>query len=140
LGVQKRFRFGSDFRKTYYRPIRSCAGQIDTPSPELLLKLSLPTSPDRSRKVRPGPNGRGAERVGCVVEKNCIMWVDKLVLWEYTGYSQLDDLRFGALQPKSCCRSNKNAVMSVSERKSIYCAYLGEWTQYIVYRRKGHYI
>lgn len=84
MGVQKRFRFGSDFRKTYYRPIRSCAGQIDTPSPELLLKLSLPTSPDRSRKVRPGPNGRGAERGGRVGEKNCIMWVDKLVLWEYT--------------------------------------------------------
>ena len=39
-------------------------------------KLTVPTSPDRSRKVRPGPNGRGAERVGRVVEKNCIMWVD----------------------------------------------------------------
>ena len=59
-------------------------------------KLTVPTSPDRSREVRPGPNGRGAEGVGRVVEKNCIMWVDKLVLWEYTGYSQLDDLRFGA--------------------------------------------
>ena len=47
-------------------------------------KLTVPTSPDRSRKVRPGPNGRGAERVGRVVEKNCIMWVDKMVLWEYT--------------------------------------------------------
>lgn len=59
-------------------------------------KLTVPTSLDRSREVRPGPNGRGAERGGRVVEKNCIMWVDKLVLWEYTGYSQLDDLRFGA--------------------------------------------
>lgn len=39
-------------------------------------KLTVPTSPDRSRKVRPGPNGRGAERGGRVVEKNCIMWVD----------------------------------------------------------------
>lgn len=47
-------------------------------------KLTVPTSPDRSGKVRPGPNGRGAERGGRVVEKNCIMWVDKLVLWEYT--------------------------------------------------------
>lgn len=44
-------------------------------------KLTVPTNPDRSGIVRPGPNGRGAERV---VEKNCIMWVDKLVLWEYT--------------------------------------------------------
>ena len=40
--------------------------------------------PGSERKVRPGPNGRGAERVGQVVEKNCIMWIDKLVLWEYT--------------------------------------------------------
>ena len=47
-------------------------------------KLTVPTNPDRSRRVRPGPNGRGAERGGRVVEKNCIMWVDKLVLWEYT--------------------------------------------------------
>jgi hypothetical protein len=84
LGVQKRFRFGSDFRKTYYRPIRSCAGQIGMALPELKLTLSLPTNSDRSRIVRPSPNGRGAERVGRVVEKNCIMWVDKLVLWEYT--------------------------------------------------------
>lgn len=59
-------------------------------------KLTVPTSLDRSHPVRPGPNGRGAERVRQVVEKNCIMWVDKLVLWEYTGYSQLDDLRFEA--------------------------------------------
>lgn len=59
-------------------------------------KLTVQTSPDRSGEVRPDPNGRGAERVRRVVEKNCIMWVDKLVLWEYTGYSQLDDLRFGA--------------------------------------------
>lgn len=84
MGVQKRFRFGSDFRKTYYRSIRSCAGQIDATLPELILKLSAATNPDRSHPVRPGPNGRGAERVGSVVEKNCIMWVDKLVLWEYT--------------------------------------------------------
>lgn len=47
-------------------------------------KQTVQTNPDRSRKVRPGPNGRGAERGGRVVEKNCIMWVDKLVLWEYT--------------------------------------------------------
>lgn len=46
--------------------------------------LTVSTNPDRSGKVRPGPNGRGAERGGRVVEKNCIMWVDKLVLWEYT--------------------------------------------------------
>ena len=39
-------------------------------------KLTVPTSLDRSRKVCPGPNGRGAERVGRVDEKNCIMWVD----------------------------------------------------------------
>ena len=77
------------------------------------------------RESSPSPNGRGAERCGRVVEKNCIMWVDKLVLWEYTWYSQLDDMRFEGGQPKSCCRSNKNVVMSVLERKSIYCAYLG---------------
>ena len=39
-------------------------------------KLTVPTSPVRSRKVRPDPIGRGAERGGRVVEKNCIMWVD----------------------------------------------------------------
>jgi hypothetical protein len=43
-------------------------------------KLTVQNSLDRSGKVRPGPNGRGAERAGRVVEKNCIMWVDKLML------------------------------------------------------------
>ena len=43
-------------------------------------KLTVSTSLDWSGIVRPGPNGRGAERGGRVVEKNCIMWVDKLVL------------------------------------------------------------
>lgn len=42
-------------------------------------KLTVSSSSDQSRIVRPGPNGRGAERGGRVVEKNCIMWVDKLV-------------------------------------------------------------
>lgn len=78
---------------------RSVAIGFDqTVSSELVRRsreLTVQTSLDRSRIIRPGPNGRGAERVGRVVEKNCIMWVDKLVLWEYTGYSQLDDLRFG---------------------------------------------
>ena len=110
-------------------PVRSVASGFDqTVLPELVRrsrKLTVQTNLERSGKVRPGPNGRGAERVGRVVEKNCIMWVDKLVLWEYTGYSQLDDMRFEGGQPKSCCRSNKNVVMSVLERKSIYCAYLG---------------
>ena len=67
---------------------RSVASGFDqTVLPELVRrsrKLTVPTSLDRSGKVRPGPNGRGAERVGRVGEKNCIMWVDKLVLWEYT--------------------------------------------------------
>ena len=67
---------------------RSVAAGFDqTVLPELVRrsrKLTVPTSLDRSREVRPGPNGRGAERGGSVVEKNCIMWVDKLVLWEYT--------------------------------------------------------
>ena len=67
---------------------RSVASGFDqTVLPELVRrsrKLTVPTSLDRSRIVRPGQNGRGAERVGSVVEKNCIMWVDKLVLWEYT--------------------------------------------------------
>ena len=79
------------------RPVAS--GFDQTVLPELVRrsrKMTVPTNPDRSHPVRPGPNGRGAERGGQVVEKNCIMWVDKLVLWEYTGYSQLDDLRFGA--------------------------------------------
>ena len=69
-------------------PVRSVAsGKRPTLLSELMRrsrKLTVPTSLDRSRKVRPGPNGRGAERGGRVVEKNCIMWVDKLVLWEYT--------------------------------------------------------
>lgn len=59
---------------------RSVASGFDqTVSPELVRrsrKLTVPTSLDRSRIVRPGPNGRGAERGGRVVEKNCIMWVD----------------------------------------------------------------
>lgn len=61
-------------------PVRSAASGFDqTVLPELMRrsrKLTVPTSLDRSRKVRPGPNGRGAERVWRVVEKNCIMWVD----------------------------------------------------------------
>ena len=69
-------------------PVRSVAsGKRPTLSSELVRrsrKLTVPTNPDRSRIVRPGPNGRGSERGGRVVEKNCIMWVDKLVLWEYT--------------------------------------------------------
>ena len=59
---------------------RSVAAGFDqTVLPELVRrsrKLTVPTNPDRSREVRPGPNGRGAERGGSVVEKNCIMWVD----------------------------------------------------------------
>lgn len=54
-------------------------GNDQTVLPELVRrsrKLTVPTSLDRSRIVRPGPNGRGAERGGRVVEKNCIMWVD----------------------------------------------------------------
>ena len=69
-------------------PDRSVASGFDqTVSSELVRrsrKLTVPTNPDRIHPVRPGPNGRGAERVWRVVEKNCIMWVDKLVLWEYT--------------------------------------------------------
>ena len=61
-------------------PVRSAASGFDqTASSELVRrsrKLTVPTNPDRSRPVRPGPNGRGAERGGSVVEKNCIMWVD----------------------------------------------------------------
>ena len=65
----------------------AASGKRPTLSSELVRrsrKLTVPTNPDRSRIVRPGPNGRGSERGGRVVEKNCIMWVDKLVLWEYT--------------------------------------------------------
>ena len=61
-------------------PDRSVASGFDqTVLPELVRrsrKLTVPTSLDRSGEVRPGPNGRGAERGGWVVEKNCIMWVD----------------------------------------------------------------
>lgn len=61
-------------------PVRSVSsGKRPILSSELVRrsrKLTVQTSPDRSRIVCPGPNGRGAERVGCVVEKNCIMWVD----------------------------------------------------------------
>ena len=75
-------------------PDRSVASGFDqTVLPDLMRrsrKLTVPTSPDRSRKVRPDPNGRGAERGGRVVEKNCIMWVDKLVLWEYTVSRLID--------------------------------------------------
>lgn len=79
-------------------------------------KLTVPTSPDRSRKVRPGPNGRGAERGGRVVEKNCIMWVDKLVLWEYTvsrliggGREMLQKFEVSELLPRQ--QNNSNRVM-----------------------------
>lgn len=54
-------------------------------------KLTVPTSLDRSRKVRPGPNGRGAERGGQVVEKNCIMWVDTRYTICYNGVEGVPD-------------------------------------------------
>ena len=61
-------------------PVRSAAsGKRQTLLSELMRrsrKLTVSTNPDRSHPVRPGPNGRGAERGGSVVEKNCIMWVD----------------------------------------------------------------
>ena len=54
-------------------------------------KLTVPTNPDRSGEVRPGPNGRGAERVGWVVEKNCIMWVDTRYTICYNGVEGVPD-------------------------------------------------
>ena len=54
-------------------------------------KLTVPTSPDRSGIVRPGPNGRGAERAGRVVEKNCIMWVDTRYTICYNGVEGVPD-------------------------------------------------
>ena len=38
--------------------------------------------------IRPGPNGRGAERV---VEKNCIMWVDTRYTICYNGVEGVPD-------------------------------------------------
>ena len=54
-------------------------------------KLTVRTNPDRSRIVRPGPNGRGAERGGRVVEKNCIMWVDTSYTICYNGVEGVPD-------------------------------------------------
>ena len=76
-------------------PHRSVASGFDqTVSPELMRrsrKLTVPTSLDRSRKVRPGPNGRGAERGGRVVAKNCIMWVDTRYTICYNGVEGVPD-------------------------------------------------
>ena len=79
--------------------VRSVAsGKRPVLSPELMRrsrKLTVPTSLDRSRIVRPGPNGRGAERVWRVVEKNCIMWVDT----SYTiCYNKGEGVPDGAIQ------------------------------------------
>lgn len=78
-------------------------------------KLTVPTNPDRSWEVRPGPNGRGAERGGQVVEKNCIMWVDKLVLWEYTvsrliggGREMLQKFEVSELLPRQQSGSDRS--------------------------------
>ena len=74
---------------------RSVASGFDqTVSPELMRrsrKLTVRTSLDRSGIVRPGPNGRGAERVGRVVEKNCIMWVDTRYTICYNGVEGVPD-------------------------------------------------
>ena len=76
-------------------PVRSAASGFDqTVSSELVRrsrKLTVPTSPDRSRRVRPSPNGRGAERGGRVVEKNCIMWVDTSYTICYNGVEGVPD-------------------------------------------------
>lgn len=97
---------------------RSVASGFDqTVLPELVRrsrKLTVPTGLDQSRIVRPGPNGRGAERVGQVVEKNCIMWVDKLVLWEYTvsrliggGREMLQKFKVSELLPRQQSGSDR---------------------------------
>ena len=74
---------------------RSVASGFDqTVSPELMRrsrKLTVPTSLDRSHPVRPGPNGRGAERGGQVVAKNCIMWVDTSYTICYNGVEGVPD-------------------------------------------------
>lgn len=54
-------------------------------------KLTVPTNLDRSGIVCPGPNGRGAERVGQVVAKNCIMWVDTRYTISYNGVEGVPD-------------------------------------------------
>ena len=78
------------------RPVASVFDQ--TVLPELVRrsrKLTVSTNPDRSHPVRPGPNGRGAERGGWVVEKNCIMWVDT----RYTiCYNRVEGVPDGAIQ------------------------------------------
>ena len=92
-------------------PVRSAATGFDqTVLPELVRrsrKLTVPTNPDRSRGVRPGPNGRGAERGGRVVEKNCIMWVDTSYSICYTIHEGVPDgaIRGGAA--KKCCHGNE---------------------------------
>ena len=75
--------------------VRSVASGFDqTVLPELVRrsrKLTVSTSLGRSHPVRPGPNGRGAERVGRVVEKNCIMWVDTRYTICYNGVEGVPD-------------------------------------------------
>lgn len=101
-------------------PVRSVATGFDqTLLSELVRrsrKLTVQTNLDRSKKVRPGPNGRGAERVGRVGEKNCIMWVDKLVLWEYTvsrliggGREMLQKFEVSELLPRQQTGSDRVA-------------------------------
>lgn len=76
-------------------PVRSVASGFDrSDHPNWVRrsrKLTVPTNPDRSHPVRPGPNGRGAERVGRVVEKNCIMWVDTRYTICYNGVEGVPD-------------------------------------------------
>ena len=86
------------------------SGKRPTLSSELMRrsrKLTVPTNPDRSWEVRPGPNGRGAERGGRVVEKNCIMWVDTSYSICYTIHEGVPDgaIRGGAA--KKCCHGNE---------------------------------
>ena len=101
MRLVRRFRGDSaeQAKKCSTPPVRSVASGFDqTVLPELVRrsrKLTVSTSLDRSHPVRPGPNGRGAERGGRVVEKNCIMWVDT----RYTiCYNRVEGVPDGAIQ------------------------------------------
>lgn len=95
-------------------PVRSVASGIrPVLSSELVRrsrKLTVQTSPDRSRKVRPGPNGRGAERVGRVVEKNCIMWVDTRYTICYNGVEGVPDGPIWGITAKKLWNTGRNTT------------------------------
>lgn len=99
-------------------------------------KLTVPTNPDRSRIVRPGPNGRGAERVGRVVEKNCIMWVDTRYTICYNKGEGVPDGAIRGITTKSCGKQGElqqnGCNRRIGAKINILCVFWSMTTTYCV--------